>query len=105
VFEKKHKCPSLFPLQPVTVPKPFNLGLDRRIAERKSYQLALEKRQKDAEERERTTKLEKEEEEKKELKAYRKSLNFKVRWCDEECDMCWVLWFLVLWFFLRLFLL
>ena len=79
-FKKKHYLSVVVsPLQPVTVPKPFNLGLDRRITERKSYQQGLDKRHKEAERREKTARLEREEEEKKELKAYRKSLNFKVQ--------------------------
>ncbi len=80
--------PHLSPLtcQPVTVPKPFNFSLERRIADRKTYQEGLEKKQRDAEEREKVAKLEREEEEKKELKEYRKSLNFKV--CDCACVLC-----------------
>ena len=61
------------------------MGLDKRIAERKSYQEGLQKRQKEAEEREKIAQEEREEEDKKELKVFRKSLTFKVMRCVLVC--------------------
>ena len=61
------------------------MGLDKRIAERKSYQEGLQKRQKEAEEREKIAQEEREEEDKRELKVFRKSLTFKVMRCVLVC--------------------
>ena len=59
----------------MTVPKPFNLGLNKRVEERHHYQEEVDQRQREAEARER---VEREEREKREIKEYRKTLNFKV---------------------------
>ena len=63
---------------PVTVPKPFNLGLNKRVEDRQQYKEDLEQRHKEAEAREKVHKDEQEEIDKRELKEYRKSLVFKV---------------------------
>lgn len=62
---------------PVTVPKPFNLGLSKRVEERHQYNEEIERRRKEAEGREMMARLQQEERDKKELKDYRKSLDFK----------------------------
>ena len=62
----------------MTVPKPFNLSIEKRIQERQAFQEVQDQRQKEAEERERLNQEEREREEKKSLKEYRKSLEFKV---------------------------
>ena len=62
---------------PTTVPKPFNLGLNKRVEDRKNFQADLAKRQQDAEQREMTRKEERDEEDRRALKEYRKSLVFK----------------------------
>ena len=62
----------------MTVPKPFNLGINRRIEERHQYQGEVDRRRKEMEAREARAKERREEEEKEELKEYRKSLVFKV---------------------------
>jgi hypothetical protein len=64
---------------PVTVPKPFNLGLNKRVEDRQQYKEGLDKRQKEAEEREAVHKEEQAEADKRQLQEYRKSLVFKVR--------------------------
>lgn len=63
---------------PVTVPKPFNLGLTKRIEERQHYKEEMDKRQREADVREKVAKEEQGEIEKQELKEFRKSLVFKV---------------------------
>lgn len=65
---------------PVTVPKPFNLGLSKRVEERQQYREEQDKRQKESDARDKVVKDEQEEMDKKELKDYRKSLVFKVVW-------------------------
>ncbi len=67
------------------MPKPFNLGLNKRIEERKGFQDEFEKRQQAAERRDVARRVEQEEEDKKALKEYRKSLVFKVRVCVCVC--------------------
>ena len=62
----------------MTIPKPFNLGLDKRLHERQLFKDEQDQRQKTAEERERASQEEREKEELKALKEYRKSLDFKV---------------------------
>ena len=62
----------------MTVPKPFNLGIDRRITERHKFDEAIRDRNELAEEKEREMRERQEKEEKEELKKYRKSLVFKV---------------------------
>lgn len=64
---------------PVTVPKPFNLGLDKRVEERQQYRAEIEKKHEEAEVREAARRQETDEEEKANLKEYRRSLDFKVR--------------------------
>ena len=65
-------------MQQPTVPKPFNLGLDKRVTERKKFRKDLEKRQNDVDKREQIAKAKQDEEDKKELKEFRRSLDFKV---------------------------
>ena len=78
----------------MTVPKPFNLGLSKRVEERHQYNEEIERRRKEAEARETVARLEQEERDKKELKEYRKSLDFKVclpmsiRACNNRQDFC-----------------
>ena len=64
---------------PVTIPKPFNLGLNQRVEERQHFKAESEKRQKEIERRQKIQQDEKEEEDRRELKEYRKSLVFKVK--------------------------
>ena len=63
---------------PVTVPKPFNLGINHRIEQRQKFDEAIRDRNELAEEKEREVRERREKEEKEELKKYRKSLVFKV---------------------------
>ncbi len=62
-----------------TVPKPFNLGLSKRVEERQQYRSDVDQRQRDDEERAKILSEERAEEESKQLKAYRRSLVHKVR--------------------------
>ena len=62
----------------MTTPKPFNLGINHRIAERHKFDEAIRDRNELAEEKEREARERREKEEKEELKKYRKSLVFKV---------------------------
>lgn len=68
----------LLPQIPTTVPKPFNLSLNKRVEERQQYRHVVAQRQRDSDAREKVFKDEQEEKEKRELKEYRKSLVFKV---------------------------
>ena len=61
-----------------TVPKPFNLGIDRRIVERQRFDDGRKKRERAAEEREKVLNEQHKKEEEREIKEYRKSLEFKV---------------------------
>lgn len=63
---------------PTTVPKPFNLGLNRRVEERQEYRHGAAQRRKDSEAREKVFKDEQHDQDKRDLKEYRKSLVFKV---------------------------
>ena len=72
-------------LQQVTVPKPFNLGLNKRVAERQQFRKDQAKRQNEVEKRDLIAKKRDDEEAKKELKEFRRSLDFKVR---EEPSIC-----------------
>lgn len=67
-----------------TVPKPFNLGIDRRIEDRKKFDNGRKKRERAAEERERVIEDQRKKEEERELKEYRKTLVFKVH----SLDLC-----------------
>ena len=64
---------------PATVPKPFNFALDSRLKQRRDFNEDLKKRQRAAEERDRIAQEQREREEAQELKKYRKTLDFKVR--------------------------
>ena len=69
----------LFLQIPTTVPKPFNLGLNKRVEERQQYRHGVAQRQRDSDARAKVFKDEEVERERRELKEYRKSLVFKVR--------------------------
>ena len=62
----------------MTIPKPFNFELDQRLEDRKHYNELLKKKQRAADERERVSRAQREREEQRQLKEYRKSLEFKV---------------------------
>ena len=64
---------------PATVPKPFNFALDSRLKQRRDFDEDLKKRQRAAEERDRIAQEQRDREEAQELKKYRKTLDFKVR--------------------------
>lgn len=63
---------------PVTVPKPFKLGLNSRIEQRHKFDEDIRDRNELAEQKEREERERREKEDKEELKKYRKSLVFKV---------------------------
>ena len=66
-------------LQPqLTVPKPFNFVLERRMEERHEFDDSQHKKQLAAEKREKELRVQQEREEKEEIRRYRKSLDFKV---------------------------
>lgn len=69
---------------PVTVPKPFNLGLNKRVEERQHYKEEQDRRQRESEARETAFKEQQEEVDKEELKEFRKSLVFKVCMCGVQ---------------------
>ena len=62
----------------MTIPKPFNFELDQRLEDRRHYNELLKKKQRAADERERVARAQREREEQRQLKEYRKSLEFKV---------------------------
>ena len=62
----------------MTIPKPFNFELDQRLEDRRHYNELLKKKQRAADERERVARAQREREEQRQLKDYRKSLEFKV---------------------------